>query len=343
MDIKLLEKVSNTPGIPGDEERIQKLVMDELKGVCDEVSTDRLGNVIGLRKATTFTGEGNPFKVVLAAHADEIGMMVKHIDDKGFIRFEPVGGLVTENIISQCVVIHGRGQEVNGVIVPHYLRGDDKLPKQGELVIDVAMPKDEVCKLVEVGDCVSFAQEFKQLNDKVFMGRNFDDRMGTFCLLEAMKRVGDVEVDVYAVSTVQEEMGVRGVPTAAFAIQPDIGLAIDGSITRGPHNKPHEATCELGEGTGIYMMDRLTIGNRRLVRFLLDLCEENNIPHQRNIGGGTDASAIQRTGLGSWATTVGAPTRYMHSTVQLCHADDVEATIEMLRLFLENAHKLLKD
>lgn len=336
MNDKLLEQICNTPGIPGFEDPIQNLVEEMLHPICNEVHRDRMGNVIGLKKATDPSKDNRPLRVVLAAHADEIGMMVKHIDGDGFIRFEPMGGLNAQAIVSQRVIIHGR-KPVNGVIVPS---NGDRAPAMNDMLIDAGMAMDEVCKLIEVGDMISFAQELVRLNDKVYMARNFDDRLGTYCLLEAMSHVGETIVDVYAVSTAQEEKGVRGMPVAAFAIAPDLGLAIDGTPTWGAHIGRHENICAMGKGTGIYLMDGLTIGDRRLIRFLFDLCEQNNIPYQRNIGGGTDASAIQRTGIGAIATTVGAPTRYMHSTVQLAHADDIDATIRLLVAFLENAHKL---
>jgi endoglucanase len=262
--------------------------------------------------------------------------MVKHIDGEGFIRFEPVGGLNAQVIVSQRVTIHGR-EPVNGVVVP--TEGETP-PAMKDMLIDVGLPQDEVCKRVAIGDVVTFAQELVQLNEQVYLGRNFDDRLGTYCLLEAMNRLGPTKVDVYAVSTVQEEKGVRGMPVAAFAIEPDIGLAIDGSLTWGAHVPRHQNLCALGEGVGIYLMDNLTIGDRRLVRFLAELCEKRGIPYQRNIGGGTDASAIQRTRTGALATTVGAPTRYMHSTVQLAHADDIDATVRLLVAFLQNSHGL---
>jgi len=337
MDPALLERVVNTPGIPGFEDPIQDVVAEVLRPHCDEVRRDRMGNVIGLRRAAEPPrGAERPLRVVLAAHADEIGMMVKHIDGDGFIRFVPVGGLNAQAIVSQHVIVHGK-QPVNGVIVPGK---NDKVPAVEDMLIDVGLPKDAVCELVQVGDVVTFAQELVQLNDKVYMGRNFDDRIGTYCLLEAMARLGPTVADVYAVSTVQEEKGVRGMPVAAFAIEPHMGLAIDGSPTWGGHVPKHQNICALGEGTGIYIMDGLTIGDRRLVRFLFDLCEKHGIPCQPNIGGGTDASAIQRTRAGALSTTVGAPVRYMHSTVQLAHADDIEATVELLKTFLEHAHEL---
>jgi len=339
MDHELLERICNTPGIPGYEDPIQEAVQDILRPVCDEVRYDRMGNVIALKRAAQQPAGGRLLRLILAAHADEVGMMVKHIDGDGFIRFQPVGGLNAQVIMSQRVIIHGRNH-VNGVIVPS--KGD-KLPAMEDMLIDTGLRRADLCEQVEVGDVITFAQELVQLSDKIYMSRNFDDRLGTYCMIEAMRQVGPTTGDVYAVSTVQEEVGVRGIPVAAFAIEPDLGLAIDGSVTWGAHIPKHQHICAMGEGTGIYIMDRLTIGNRRLVKFLFELCEAHGIRYQRNIGGGTDASAIQRTRLGAWTTTVGAPTRYMHSTVQMAHADDIEATVALLKTFLEHAHELAAD
>ena len=345
MDQDLFERVCNTPGVPGYEDEAQEVVMEALAASCDDVRRDRLGNVIGLKRATQPpAGAPRPLRVVLAAHVDEIGMMVKHIDEKGFIRFQPLGGLNAQVLVSQRVIVHGHGHaknRVGGVIVPD-TRPDakEKVTPLDELYIDVGLPGDTVRERVEVGDIITFAPKVEALNEKVYVGRNFDDRIGTYCLLEAMRRVGPTAVDVYAVSSVQEEVGVRGMRVAAYAIEPDIGIALDGSLSWGPYVKEHQRLCEIGKGTGIYIMDGLTIGDRRLVRFLFDVCECNEIPFQKNIGGGTDASAIQKSKAGALSTTIGAPVRYMHSTVQLCHADDIEATIELLTKFLERAHEM---
>lgn len=343
MDFDLLARVVNTPGISGCEDAVQEVVAAEMRSACDEVRRDRLGNVIGLRKAGWAPGTGRAPRVALAAHVDEIGAIVKHIDGDGYLRFQRVGGLYSQTLQSQRVIVHGR-EPLNGVIAPDLnLHEGDKIPSPDDLLIDLGLPRESVEQLVQLGDPITFAQELVQLNDKVVMGRNFDDRIGTYCLLEAMKRVGDAPVDAYFVSTVQEEVGVRGMPVAAFAVEPDLGLANDGSLVRAAHVKPHSVTCEMGKGAGIYLMDNLTIGDRRLVRFLCDLCEREGIPFQRNIGGGTDASALQRTRLGCRTTTVGAPVRYMHSTVQLCHLDDIEATIRLLAAFVEHAHEMAED
>ena len=343
MDQELLERVCNAPGVPGYEDAVQEVVREVLGASCDEVRRDRLGNVIGLRRATRPPEGRRPCRVVLAAHADEIGMMVKHIGDDGFIRFQPVGGLNPQVLVSQRVVIHGR-QAVHGVVVPDTRRESrEKVTPLEELFIDVGLDGETARQRVEVGDVVTFAADVAPLNEKVYVGRNFDDRIGTYCLLEAVRRVGDTAADVYAVSSVQEEVGVRGMRVAAYAVEPDIGIALDGSLSWGPYVKAHQRLCAMGKGSGVYIMDGLTIGDRRLVRFLFDLCERFEIPFQRNIGGGTDASAIQRARAGALTTTVGAPVRYMHSTVQLCHADDIDATIRLLTTFLEHAHDLSPD
>ena len=332
---EFLRSLLNTPTPSGFEAPGQRVWSDYARRFADEVRSDKYGNTIAVVNA------GARPKIVLDGHCDEIGLMVKHIDEKGFIRFQPLGGLNAQAISSQRVVIHGR-QAVHGVIVPDS-RPDsrEKVTPVDEAVIDTGLDRETLCQRIEVGDVVSFASELAVLNDKVYVGRNFDDRIGTYCLLAAMQRLEAAPVDVYAVSTVQEEVGVRGARTASFAVEPDIGIALDGSLTRGPYSKDYDKLCDVGKGTGIYIMDRLTIGDRRLVRFLFDVCEQAGVPYQKNIGGGTDASAIQKARRGSLSTTVGAPVRYMHSTVQLCHADDIEATVDLLVAFIARAHELI--
>ena len=341
--MELLKKLSDTPGVSGFEERVQEIVRAELEPVCDEVWSDRIGNVIGLKRAAGRAEGAAPLKVMIAAHADEIGFMVKHVDAEGFVRFMPVGGFDPRTLIAQRVVIHGK-REVKGAIAPvpnWILREGDrgKTLDIADLVIDAGLGKAEMDRLVSIGDVISLAQPFEELNDRVVAGRNFDDRVGVYTMLEAMKRVGDCRVDVYAVSTVQEEVGLRGVPTAAYAIEPDIGIAIDGSLASDvPYAKKEDRHCTMGGGTGIYVIDSRTISDRKLVAFLVQLAEEKEIAHQLNLGGGTDASIIQRHRTGARVCTIGAPTRYMHSTSQLCSKEDIENTIRLLVAFSENAH-----
>ena len=343
--LELLKKLCETPGVSGYEESIQKLVADELRPVVTEVKVDKLGNVIGYRKADKKPGKARPLKVMIAAHMDEIGFMVKFIDKDGFLRLEPLGGFDPVTLVGQRVVVHGK-KDVLGVIAPRPMwllekETQRKVPELKELFVDLGMPKDKVARLVSVGDVVSLAQDFKELNEEVVTGRNFDDRVGVYVMLETMKRLETCYADVYAVSTVQEELGIRGATVASFQIEPDIGIAIDGSLASDiPDVKEEDRHCSLGKGVGIYLVDRLTVSSKVLVKCLIELAEKHNIPYQLNIGGGTDASAIQRTKAGALACTIGPPTRYMHSTVQLCHKDDIEAAIRLLNVFLENIHEL---
>jgi putative aminopeptidase FrvX len=339
MNKELLKKICNIPGVSGHEEPVQEIVTETLSKCCDEVRTDHLGNVIALKKASGKPAKGKrPLRVVLAAHADEIGMMVKHIHDNGFIHFIQLGGLNPQVCESQRVIIHGR-KPVRGVIVPKGSGADGKSASLGDLLIDTGLQKKKLEKLVEAGDIATFEGDASVLNDKMWVGRNFDDRIGTYCLVEAMRQVKNTKADIYAVSSVQEEVGLRGMRPAAFEVAPDIGIAIDGSMTRGAYVQPHNNLCEPGKGTGIYLVDNLTIGHKGLLKFLFEICGKHKIPFQKNIGGGTDARAIQQSRSGVVTTTIGAPVRYMHSTVQLCHADDIDATVALLVKFMENAHK----
>lgn len=341
MDRKLLRKIGNAPGVPGHESAVQDIVSDIFSESCDEVKRDALGSVIGLKNATLPSkGKDRPVRVMFAAHADEPGMMVKYIHGNGFIHFIPVGGLSPAIVQSQRVLIHGR-KKVRGGIVPKGGGDDGKGPGLGDLLIDTGLPKDKLEKLVRPGDTITFDNDTSVLNGKMWVGHNFDNRIGVYCLLDAMRNVGDTGADIYAVTTVQEEVGLRGARPAAHGVAPDIGIAIDGSMTRGAYVNERDNHCEPGKGTGIYVIDKLTIGHPGLVQYLCDMCEERKIPYQRNIGGGTDAKAIQQSRAGVIATTVGAPVRYMHSTVQLCHADDMDATVSLLVAFMETAHEFM--
>lgn len=349
--MELLRKLSNVPGVAGYEKSAQALVRAEMTPHADEIWTDRLGNVIALKRATR-APKGQAKKLLYVAHADEIGFMVSHIDSRGFIRFVPVGGFDPRNLPSHRVTIHGTkgdGGIIQGVIPPQspWMAEDNDegrvLPIK-ELFIDTGLPGEIVSAVVNVGDIVSLSKEFEVLNDQVVTGRNFDDRVGSYALVESFRQIEDSVVDVYAVSSVQEEVGTRGIPTAAHAIGADICVAIDGSLPADvPFAKPYREQCPMGEGTGIYIMDNHTVGDIDLINGLIATCEKHDIPYQRNIGGGTDASIVQRLGMGAKATTIGAPTRYMHSTVQMCHMRDIKATIDLLAHFPRYAADILPE
>jgi len=342
----LLRRLCETPGISGFEERIQGLVQKELEKVTDEVKIDKLGNVIAIKRATKVTSKSSPKKVMLAAHMDEIGFMVSFIDKDGFLRFSPVGGFDPKTLIAQRVILHGV-RDIGGVIGSkpiHILDEEErkKIPKIKDLFIDVGLNKEEVSRLVKPGDFITLDRNFKELNDKIVTAKAFDDRVGVYIMLEALKQIKEHEVDIYAVATTQEEVGLRGAMVSSFFIEPDVGIALDVTIASDlPGSKEEEVITSLGGGTAICLMDSYTISNKRLVEFLRRIAEENNIKYQTDIllGGGTDAGAIQRSKTGVPVCTISVPTRYVHSVVEMCHKEDIENSVHLIVKFLENAHK----
>jgi len=344
--LNLLKKLCETPGISGYEERIQKVIKEELEKVTDEVKVDKLGNIIGIKKATQVSGGSPSKKVMVAAHMDEIGFMINYIDKDGFLRFVTVGGFDPKTLIAQRVIVHGE-KDIRGVIGSkpiHILEEEEKKkpPKIKDLFIDVGLKKDEASKIVKAGDFVTLDRDFKELNDKIITAKAFDDRVGVYVMIEALKRIKDCYVDIYAVATVQEEVGVRGAIVSSFSVEPDIGIALDVTIASDiPGTKEEEMVTTLGGGTAIALMDSYTISNKKIVDFLRKIAEENKIKYQTDIliGGGTDAGAIQRSKSGVPACTVSIPTRYIHSAVEMCHKEDIENSIKLMSKFLENAHK----
>jgi len=344
--MNLLKKLCETPGISGYEERIQKVIKEELEKITDEVTIDKLGNVIGIKKAKKLSGKPAPKKVMIAAHMDEIGFMVSFIDKEGFIRFAPVGGFDPKTLIAQRVVVHGT-KDIGGVIGSkpiHILSEEErkKPTKIKDLFIDVGLKKDEVSKIVKTGDFVTLDRNFKELNDKIITAKAFDDRVGVYVMIETLKRIKDCYVDIYAVATVQEEVGLRGAIVSSFSVEPDVGIALDVTIASDiPGTKEEEVATTLGGGTAISLMDSHTISNKKLVDFLRKIAEENKIKYQTDIllGGGTDAGAMQRSKSGVPACTISIPTRYVHSVVEMCHKEDIENSIKLMSKFLENAHK----
>jgi len=344
--MNLLKKLCETPGIAGYEERIQKIIKEELEKVTDEVKIDQLGNVIGIKKAKKLSGKSAPKKVMIAAHMDEVGFMVSFIDKEGFIRFVPVGGFDPKTLIAQRVVVHGT-KDIGGVIGTkpiHILSEEErkKLPKIKDLFIDVGMKKDEVSKIVKLGDFVTLDRNFMELNKKIITAKALDDRAGVYVMIEALKRIKDCYVDIYAVATVQEETGVAGATVSSFSVEPDVGIALDVTVASDiPGTKEEEVATTLGGGTAISLMDSCTISNKKLVDFLKKIAEESKIKYQIDIqlDGGTDAEVIQRSKSGVPVCNLSIPNRYMHSVVEMCHKEDIENSIKLICKFLENAHK----
>ena len=345
MSEQLLRALCNAPAVSGWEDAVRDLARAELEPHADEVRVDRLGNLIAVRRASRRSRDAPPLKVMVAAHMDEIGFMVKAIDQHGFIRVQPVGGFDPRTLVSQRLIVHGR--ECVGAVfapIPNWIESDEerrRVTPLDRLVVDTGLAAAEVRTRVEVGDYVTLAAQFATLNDRVVMARNFDDRLGVYVLVEMFRDLGELGVDLYAVGTTQEEVGVRGAAVAAYEIDPDVGVALDGSVSSDvPYARDDLQYTRLGAGVGIYRFDRLTISDRPLYDLLRDTARHHGIPYQVTMWGGTDASAMQRTRSGALACTVGVPVRYMHSTVQLAHWDDIEGNIALMRHFIQRAHEL---
>ncbi len=339
--MKLLKKLTQASGIAGREERIREIVKDELNDLMDEVSVDAMGNVIGFKK-----GKGNK-KVMLCGHMDEIGFIVSHIDDKGFLRLNPVGGFDPRTLVAQRVNVHGR-EDLKGVLMPgvkpiHLMTAEEakKTLKVQDFFVDLGRSKEEVEKLVRVGDFVTLDRNFEEIGDN-FSVKAIDDRAGVYIMIEAIRALKEHDVDIYAVATVQEEQGLRGATTGAYGIQPDIGVALDSTIAADiPGGQPHAVVTKLGDGAAIKLMDSASISNHKLVDFMRDLAEKNEINYQMEIlpRGGTDAGAVERARTGCPVITLSLPTRYVHSNVETANKNDLKDTVKLLSKFLENAHK----
>lgn len=343
MNFDLLKKLCETPGISGYEDRLRALVAEEMRELVDDVSIDAMGSVIGVKR-----GSGGP-RVMIAAHIDEIGFMVKHIDKKGFIRLNPVGGWDPRTMVAQRVHVHGYGGEtLLGAVMPaakpiHLLTEEEKKkpPRVEEFFVDLGLPVEEVKRLVEVGDMVTMARTTERVGNTV-MSKAMDDRVSVFVMLEALRALGDHSCEIIAVATSQEEVGLRGAITAAYALEPDIGVAVDVTLAVDvPGSGEEEHVTRIGEGAAIKIMDGHSISHPRLVRHFRDVAEKHDIPYQLEIlpRGGTDAGGIQRSRGGVPAITLSIPTRYIHSPNEMAAVSDIEASISLLTRYLEEAHE----
>ncbi|HXZ30017.1 MAG TPA: M42 family metallopeptidase [Dehalococcoidia bacterium] len=338
--MELLKRLSETPGIPGREEAMRAIVRESLTGHVDEITVDRLGNLITHKKGTS------P-KVVVAAHMDEIGFLVSHVDEEtGFLRIDPVGGFDPRTLIAQRVAVHARGGATYGLIGTkpvHVLTEEErkKTPEMKDLFVDIGLSGKEAKEQVRVGDPVTLVQTFADVGNLV-TGKALDDRLGVYVGIEAVRRLGKHKADIYFIATVQEEVGARGAQTSAFAVAPDIGVALDVTIACDIPSVPaHEQLTRLGKGVAIKVKDSYSISHPGLVRFLVNLAEERKITYQLEIlpRGGTDAGTIQHAREGVAVVTISIPTRYVHTVVETAHKEDIEAAINLLVAFLETCQE----
>ena len=335
MDIApLLKRLSEAKGVSGYEDEVRAIVAEEFGRYADEVRTDKMGNVIALKK-----GQGRGQRIMLASHMDEIGLIVTRIEE-GFLRFTSVGGFDDRVLLGQEVVVHGR-RDLPGVIgsrPPHVLSEEERekiIPKE-KLFIDVGLPPEEVERLVRVGDLVTIWRRFTRLGGDFVVGKAFDGRAGVAAIAVCLEALASAEHlwDVYAVATVQEEVGLRGATTSAYGLAPDMAIAIDVGFGRQPGVSEAE-TIEMGKGPAIAFGPNI---HPKLYQALVEVARELEIPYQvEPIPGrsGTDAWAIQVTREGIPTALLSIPLRYMHTSVETLSLGDVERTGRLVAGFIE--------
>jgi endoglucanase len=332
MNISLLSQICETPGAPGFEERIRKVVLEALGDMDVAVSVDNMGNVTALKK-----GKSSAKKAMCAAHMDEIGFIITHIDDNGFLRFHTLGGFDPKTLTAQRVIVHGK-EDVVGVMGSkpiHIMSPEErnKAPKLKDYFIDLGLSKEEVEKIVSIGDSVTRERSMIEMGNAVNC-KSIDNRVSVFILLEALAQIDAPPYDFYGVFTVQEEVGLRGADVSASAIQPDFGFGLDTTIAFDtPGAAAHERVTSLGKGTAIKIMDARTICDQRMVRFMKATADKHNIPWQPEIltAGGTDTASLQRqTPGGSIAGAISIPTRNIHSVIEMADKGDIQASIDLL-------------
>ncbi|MDE2929326.1 MAG: M42 family metallopeptidase [Chloroflexota bacterium] len=340
--MELLKRLCETPGIASREDPIRGVIHDELKPLVTDLRVDALGNLIAYRQ-----GQGGP-RVMIAAHMDQIGFMARHIDENGFIRLQPVGGFDPRTLVAQRVRVHGQ-EELTGVLMPatkptHLLDESErgKALQLDALFVDVGLSGERTKELVPLGTPITFDRTCNDLGD-VMVSPAMDDRVSVYIMIEAIRGLGEHNAEVYAVASSQEEVGLRGATVAAFGVEPDIGLALDGTLAVDiPGSTEADRVSKLGDGTAIKIMDSSLICDPRLVAHCRNICDKNDIKYQMEIlpRGGTDGGAIQRTRDGVPAITISTPTRYVHTVNEMVHKQDVAATVDLVRRFIETAHEI---
>lgn len=332
-----LEILSNSNGVSGYEFTLNDIILCAFKDYADDISVDKLGNIIALKRGT---GKNN-IKIMLAAHMDEIGLMVSGIEDNGFLRFTNIGGIDPRTILGQEVIVHGKKDHfgVIGSKPPHLLdvTEQDKAIKMEDMTIDIGLSKDMVQEHVNIGDTITINRKLISLMNNRVAGKAMDDRAGIAALYECMKELSKLnhQVDVYFVATVQEEVSMCGAITSTYNINPDIGIAVDVGFGTTPElNKSN--SIELGNGPGITLGGNIHPGLRKKI---VEIAKEYNIPYQMEITPGptgTDARAMQINKEGVPALVLSIPLRYMHTSVEVLDMVDVKNTAKLLAFFISS-------
>ncbi|MDC3104975.1 M42 family metallopeptidase [bacterium] len=338
INTELLANLCEVAGAPGYESRVRKIVLKEIKPYVDEISIDNMGNVIAIKKGKERK------KVMIGAHMDEIGFIVTHIDEKGFVYFHTLGGFDPKTLTAQRVVIHGK-KDVIGVMGSkpiHLMSAADrkKVPTTKDYFIDTGLDKKALEKLIGIGDTITRERKMIEMGDCLNC-KSLDNRVSVFILIEMLKKITKTPpYDIYAVFTVQEEIGIRGANVSSMQINPDFGFGLDTTIAWDtPGSTKQEQVSALGEGACIKVMDSSTVCDYRMVAYMKEVAKKNKIKTQLEIlpSGGTDTSGIQRMNPGgSIAGAVSIPTRHIHQVIEMVNKNDIKNSIDLLKACVEN-------
>lgn len=342
--MQLLKELCETPGIPGREEKLRAIVRRELGGVCDEMRVDALGNLICVKKSKA---RRKLRKLMIASHMDEIGFVVSHVDDKGFLRLVPLGGHDPRNMVAQRVTVQGKenciGLLYPGQKPPHLLSEEERKKQAtiSDFFVDLGLPGEKVKELVPVGSPVTLLRDFMEIGDAVSC-KAMDNRLAVYIMVKAMQQAKKFAFETCAVATTQEEIGLRGATTSAFGLDPDVGVAIDVTIAADIPGVPdHERVTLLGGGTAIKLLDSSHISHPGLVECFKQLAEKRGIKYQYEIlpRGGTDAGAMQRVRAGVPVITLSTPTRYVHTSMEMVSKADIAASVNLMTAFIEEGDR----
>lgn len=332
----LLKRLTEASGPSGFEDEVRQIIYDEIRDVADRVYTDALGTLV----AETNMGARGP-KVLLTAHMDEVSFMIVAIEEQGLLRFRPIGGVDPRILVAKPVRVGaGRLFGVIGSRAVHLQKPEEREQPHSleQLFIDIgASSRMEAEKYVQPGDLAVFATEYEEIGERRAKAKSFDDRVGCAVLIETMKKRFELPV-IYAF-TVQEETGLRGAGPVAYRTEPDIAIAIEGTVCFDVVETPsHGQSTIQGAGPAVSVVDARTIAHTAFREHIVRVGEEQEIPVQlrRTVGGANDVGAIHLTGSGIVSAAISVPTRYIHAPAQIISLDDYENTIRLLEAVLRS-------
>lgn len=355
MNIDLLKRLCEVPGIPGREERVRALIEKEIKGLFDEVTTDPMGSLIcrrgprggGGKKGGKSSGKA-PTKVMLLCHMDEIGFYVSHVDSKGWIWVSPAGGFDARNLFSRRVLVCTDNADYKGVMNPggrpiHISSPEErtKVPEVKQFFVDIGLPPEKVKKLINVGDFIVMDEPcLTEVGNKV-VSKALDNRVACWLGIESIRKLdksGDAHAcEVFVAFTTQEEVGLRGARTSAYAIKPDIGLGLDVTLACDTPGVPEEeAVTTHGKGFGLHVKDSSFISDHALVKEIEAVAKKHKIPYQRTIlaAGGQDGAAAQQAAAGARAVGIVVGTRYIHTVTEMIDKTDLGAARDVIAAYV---------